>query len=83
MASKNLKQWNQALAEAEEQGLTVERPGDRRNKDGSKKKSTHIRVTNPETGAFVFVSNTPSDYRGIKNEISLMRNKVGFVWRGH
>lgn len=82
--SKDAKFWNQVLKEAQEQGLTVERPGERRNKDGSKKKGgRHIRVSNPETGDFCFVSSTPSDYRGILNEISWMRRKVGFTWKGH
>src|SRR5690606_1939397 len=82
--SKDAKFWNQVLKEVQAQGLTVERPGERRNKDGSKKKGgRHIRVSNPETGDFCFVSSTPSDYRGILNEISWMRRKVGFTWKGH
>lgn len=82
MASKDSKYWKQVLKAAERQGLRVERPGDRRNKDGSRKKGKHIRVTNPETGVFCVVANTPSDTRGILNAISHMRNMVGFVWQG-
>lgn len=79
--SRNQKGWDQVLVAAEKQGLRVERPGTRRNADGSRKKGgKHIRVTNVETGRFVFVSNTPSDYRGIKNDIGWMRRELGFQW---
>lgn len=80
---KNQKFWDQVLDEAEKQGIQVLRPGQARDKNGRKKKSRHTRVTNLETGEFCFVANTPSDYRTIKNCISLMRGKVGFVWNGH
>lgn len=83
MSNGNNKHWDQVLAAAEDQGLKVERPGERRNRDGSRKKGgSRIRVSNPATGEFVFVDGGPSDYRGINNNISLMRNKVGFVWKG-
>lgn len=81
-ARKNAEIWDQVLDEATAQGLVVERPGDRRNGDGSKKKSKHIRITHPTTGDFVIVANTPSDYRAILNNISWMRRELGFVWKG-
>lgn len=82
MASKDKKYWQQVLEEAEEQGLLVERPGERRNKDGSRKKSRHTRITHRVTGDFVTVANTPSDRRSSLNAIAEMRRRLGFVWNG-
>lgn len=81
--SRNNKHWKQVLAEAQAQGLIVEPPGSRYNGDGSRRKGgSHIKVSNPATGEFVYVDSTPSDWRGIRNNISWMRNAVGFVWDG-
>lgn len=75
--------WKQVLRAAEKQGLLVEKPGDRRNGDGSRKKGgRHTRISNPETGAFVFVPQTPSDWRSQLNSISQMRRDLGFEWKG-
>lgn len=83
MASKQKTQWRQILEAAEDQGLLVERPGERYNGDGSRKKGgSHIRVSNPETGAFIFVACTPSDFRALRNDIAWMRRDLGFVWNG-
>jgi hypothetical protein len=81
-ARKNAEQWEKILEAAEKQGLLVERPGDRYNGDGSKKRSRHIRITDPATGNFITVANTPSDWRALKNDIAWMRRDLNFIWQG-
>lgn len=38
-------------------------------------RNNHYRMTHPVTGATVFASSTPSEYRGIKNVIAELRRR--------
>ena len=59
------KDVKQLVKRVKKQGFTVE-PTER-----------HQRVTNPDTGAFVVLPNTPSDWRWRENALSELR-KIGF-----
>lgn len=70
-ARSNSKFWKEVIAEAEKQGLVVDRTS----------KNNHYKVTREGYEPMIFLPSTPSDYRGMKNGISLLRNKLDFVWQ--
>lgn len=57
------KEWRKLKKQAEDQGWTVE-----------KTKNNHIRWTNPD-GEIVISPSTPSENRGMKNFLSVMKKK--------
>jgi hypothetical protein len=72
MASRsNSKFWDQVIAEAESQGLVVDKTS----------KNSHYKVTRPGYDPIIFLPSTPSDYRGMKNGIGLLRRELGFTWK--
>lgn len=73
MASGNQKFWDQVLAEAENQGLIVDRTS----------KKHHIKVTRSGYKPMVWLASTSSEYRGMKNAIALLRRELDFEWKGH
>lgn len=73
MASSNKKFWDQILDTVEKQdGFEVDRTS----------KNNHIRITREGYKPIVWVPSTPSEYRGMKNAISLLRRELDFVWQG-
>lgn len=72
MASRsNSKFWDQVIAEVEAQGLVVDKTS----------KNNHYKVTREGYAPIIFLPSTPSDYRGMKNGISLLRSKLDFQWK--
>lgn len=73
MASNNQKFWNQVLDEVESQkGFVVDRTS----------RNNHVKITREGYKPIVWAPSTPSEYRGMKNAISLLRRQLDFVWKG-
>lgn len=72
MASGNQKFWKQLLVEVESQkGFVVDRTS----------QNNHVKITREGRQSIVWLPSTPSEYRGMKNAIALLRRELDFVWK--